>query len=193
MNKFILTGLGFLLISAGLFSYYLQFQNPYKELKSIEKTAVVKEQKVIEEKDFRLKIDPISVEAPIILDVNGNDEEDYLSALQKGVAQLAGTSLPGQPGNSFIFGHSSYYFYDEGSFKYIFSRLSDIEIGNEIEIISNKNTYKYKVFEKKSVNPEQIEVANKLVEGKKETLTLMTCTPTGTAWYRLIVIAEQNP
>ena len=191
MNKFLWIGLGFLFIAAGLFSYYWQYQNPYKDIGALYKEEVIVVPEEIEEKDYQLKITKIGIEAPVVMDVDGNDKDVYLLALQNGVAHLKNSALPGKEGNTFIFGHSSYYFYDPGLYKNVFARLSDVEIDDEIEILSNKNTYKYKVFEKKSVNPDQIEVANKLIEGKKETLTLMTCTPTGTAWYRLIVIAER--
>lgn len=141
-----------------------------------------------EEKNWNIEIPKIEVKAPIILNVDGNDETEYFMALQRGVAHLKGTKIPGQIGNVFIFGHSSYLFYDSGDYKTIFRKLDDVENDDEIIIRSNLDEYKYKVIEKKIINPNEVEVTREIIPGQ-QTLTIMTCTPPGTTFKRLIVIA----
>lgn len=143
-----------------------------------------------EENDWKLDIPKIEVSTPIIMNIDGNNEEEYLRSLQRGVAQLKGTKIPGQIGNVFIFGHSSFLFYDPGDYKTIFRKLDELKNDDEIIIKSNLNEYKYKVIEQKIINPDEVEVTGEIIPGE-ETLTIMTCTPPGTTFKRLIVIAKR--
>jgi len=137
--------------------------------------------------DFHLLIPSLNISAPIIADVDGNDKDAYFKALQGGVAQYKGTSKPGEGGNIFIFGHSSYYWWDPGKYKEIFRNLEDIKAGDDISVWNNSKEYKYKVTSTKVVEPTDVSVLNPT---KNEQLTLMTCVPPGTAEKRLIVIAK---
>jgi sortase A len=184
----ILSGVFLLFVSVLFFIYWWSNKSPIVEY--VYTYSDVQEINYIEEGEWRLKIDKIDVESPIILNVDGNDEREYLSSLQRGVAHLRGTKIPGQVGNIFIFGHSSYLFYDPGDYKTIFKRLDNLDEGDEINIISNLKTYNYKVIDKKIVNPDDVEVVGDVLPGK-ETLSLMTCTPAGTTFRRLILLAER--
>jgi sortase A len=137
--------------------------------------------------DFHLLIPSLNISAPIIADVDGNDQAAYDKALQGGVAQYKGTAKPGEGGNIFIFGHSSYYWWDPGQYKEIFKNLEDIRVGDDISIWYQKKEYKYKVASTEVVDPTDVSV---LEPTKTEQLTLMTCVPPGTAEKRLIVIAK---
>lgn len=187
ININVLGVLFLLLLTSSCFGYYFSNQGQI-----IEYTLTSADIKLArpQEKDWQLKISKLNITAPVQININGNNEDEYMTSLQKGVAHLAGSTLPGNIGNIFIFGHSSYYFYDKGNYKYIFKNLSDLENGDEITIESNIGNYKYKVIDKKVVNPEDVHVTG-IVEEGKETLSLMTCTPVGTAFQRLIVVAER--
>ena len=184
----IFIGLILIFISIGFLVYYYS-----GEPKIIEYTFSQNDLKFTqaEEKDWQLSIPAISVSAPIIINVNGNNEEEYLSSLQHGVAHLAGTGLPGNIGNIFIFGHSSYYFYDRGDYKNIFENLDKLNANDDIIINSNLGEYAYRVISKKIVNPDEVNVTGTAIENK-ETLSLMTCTPAGTSDQRLIILAERK-
>lgn len=142
-----------------------------------------------EEKNWQLEIPKIEVRAPININVNGDNEEEYNKALETGVAHIAGSSLLGQAGNVFIFGHSSFYFYASGDYKSVFRDLDKLKVGDEIRIKSNLKEYNYKVMDIKVVSPEEVEVIKPKNEAK--TLTLMTCTPLYTSLKRLIIVAEE--
>jgi LPXTG-site transpeptidase (sortase) family protein len=116
-------------------------------------------------------------------------EQDIQDALQDGVVHYPGTAKPGQIGNVFVTGHSSYYLWDPGKFKDVFARLHDMYEGDEFTIYWNQDVYHYRIRERKVVSPEETSV---LEQPKDERIaTLMTCTPIGTAKDRLILVAEQ--
>ena len=138
------------------------------------------------ENNYVLNIAKLNLSAPIIINVDGNDKDAYNKALEGGVAHLLGSALPGQAGNPFIFGHSSYYAWKPGNYKQIFKNLNDLEVGGSITISSNLSTYNYKVTDKEIVQPNDVAVANQNYTEKK--LTLMTCWPIGSDKERLVVV-----
>ena len=134
--------------------------------------------------EYVIQIDKLNVKAPIIPNVDGIDEVLYLKALEKGVAHYKGTPLPGNKGNSFIFGHSSYYANKPGSYKEIFKTLGDLKVGDEMKIVHGSETFVYKIFVSKKVADDDGSV---LDETKDEVLTISTCWPPGTYAKRWIV------
>jgi len=141
----------------------------------------------IEVKNFTLIIPKLKIKAPIIPRVDGNDKDTYFTALQNGVAHYKGTKLPGEGGNIFIFGHSSYYKSDPGKYKTVFKSLNQLVKGDEIEVDLNDKSYFYLVSDKKFIEPTE---TSYLANTPSEQLTLMTCWPPGTYEERLIVIAK---
>lgn len=115
-------------------------------------------------------------------------EDDIQKGLQKGVVHYPGTAVPGQIGNVFITGHSSYYVWAPGEYKDTFALLHNLEVGDTIIIYYNENKYTYVIEERKVVKPSQVDV---LKQSDDKRLTLMTCTPIGTALNRLILVAKQ--
>jgi len=121
---------------------------------------------------------------------NWNDlEKQIQEGLKLGVVHYPGTAKPGQYGNVFMTGHSSYYPWDSGKFKDVFATLSKLEVGDRYYVYYNQQKYIYQVTEKKEVQPSNVDV---LVQpSDKKMSTLMTCTPVGTTLRRLIIIGEQ--
>jgi len=144
---------------------------------------------LLNHKGYYLEIKKIDVLAPIILNVNGTKKDIYFKALESGVAQFEGTSLPGEIGNSFIFGHSSYYDNAPGNYKKIFARLNELNYGDQIDIYKDENHLVFEVIEKKIVEPTDLSV---LKQTKDTRLTLMTCWPLGSTKERLIVVAKKQ-
>lgn len=138
--------------------------------------------------DSCLVIPKIKVAAPIIFS-QSRQEKDIQNDLKNGVAHYADTSMPGDPGNCFITGHSSNYTWRGGNYNTVFVFLDKLEKGDEIFIYYNREIYRYEVIESFLVKPEQVEV----LKGNYEPiLTLMTCWPVGTNLKRLIVRAKLN-
>ena len=115
-------------------------------------------------------------------------EKTFQEDLENGVIHYPGTANPGEEGNVFITGHSSYYPWAPGNFKSVFARLKDVEVGDDIIVYYNQEKHHYIVREKKEVKNNDVSV---LEQGEGKFLTLMTCSPVGTNIKRLVVIAEE--
>ncbi len=116
-------------------------------------------------------------------------EKDIQSSLEKGVVHYPGTAKPGQAGNFFVTGHSSYYPWAAGDYKTVFARLHALDVGDEYFVYYHGDQHKYIVQSKTEVSPNNTEVLNQ--PPNKRISTLMTCTPVGTTLRRLILVAEE--
>ncbi len=139
----------------------------------------------------RLIIPKINVEVPVIYNV-GYDHASQMAAMNKGVAHFAipgADSVPGQLGNVVLSGHSSNDLFDPGDYKFIFAQLDKLQNGDTILIHYNSIRYTYIVSKKQVVKPNNVGAL--LGTNDKPVLTLITCTPLGTALNRLLVTADQ--
>lgn len=111
----------------------------------------------------------------------------------KMLGHYKGTSLPGEVGNSFIFGHSSLpIFYDPTDYKTIFTKITELDPGDKFTINYNDVEYSYTVRVEKELLPQEVNPYGAYYPSllNKSTVTLMTCTPPGWKKYRYIVLAE---
>lgn len=108
--------------------------------------------------------------------------------LEKGIVQYPGTAKPGEIGNAFIFGHSSYYPWADGGFKDVFARLNHLVVGDEIIVFYQQKKYVYRVTDKTVVKPGDVTIFKRDPSGRE--LSLMTCWPIGTTYKRLVVFSE---
>lgn len=125
--------------------------------------------------------------------VDSYNEKVYNQYLKLGLAHFKGTPLPGDGGNSFIYGHSaveSFFNNHQNLPETIFSKLSNIDVGQEVDIKKDDKILKYIVRSKKIVSPEDFSILES--QNNKETITLMTCWPQGIGTKRLVVIAEKE-
>lgn len=134
-----------------------------------------------------LVVPKIGVTAPIIF-VDTFDEATIQANLKNGVVHYYQTANPGKVGNSFITGHSSNYWWEKGDYNYVFANLEKLAVGDQAKIYFEGNKFLYQVSSIKVVEATDLTVLDQTV---KPTLTLMTCTPPGTSWKRLIVSFEQ--
>lgn len=139
----------------------------------------------------RLIIPKINVDVPMIYDTKP-DHNSQMDAMFKGVAHFAvpgASSVPGQKGNTVFAGHSSNDVFDPGDYKWIFVQLDKLEKGDTIFVNYNSVRYTYTVTDTKVVLP--TDVSALYGHDDKPILTLITCTPIGTAQKRLLVFADQ--
>jgi len=136
-----------------------------------------------------LSIGSLGIEAPIVY-VSRKDETAYQAALKKGVVHYPGTAKPGEPGNCYIFGHSSDYAWADSPFRAVFALLTEIKTGDEIKVSDSEGRlFRYRVTGTKVVSPKDMSVLDQ--QGyKKRLLTLQTSYPLGTALRRYVVTAE---
>lgn len=116
-------------------------------------------------------------------------EEDIQEALRDGVVHYPGSARPGQAGNFFLTGHSSYYPWVSSKYKDVFARLGELGIGDTYSVFYGGDRHTYRIIEKKEVKPSNVTVLDQPTD--KRLATLMTCTPVGTTLRRLILIAEE--
>lgn len=139
----------------------------------------------------RMIIPKINVDAPTVYDV-GPSNLEQLEAMRDGIAHVkypGATAMPGQVGNAVFSAHSSSDWIDSGNYKFIFVQLERLREGDVIYINYDSVRYSYKVFETKTVEPTDIDSLK--YDGDKPIITLITCTPLGTAEKRFLVYAEQ--
>jgi len=101
--------------------------------------------------------------------------------LRKAVGHIPGTALPGVIGNVALAGHRDTFF----------RPLRNIKKGDDIDLQTERGTYRYVVESTKIVGPRDVGV---LAASGGETLTLVTCYPfyyVGSAPKRFIVRATQ--
>ena len=138
--------------------------------------------------ESRIIIPKINVDVPVVYDIKTREEQAIQDGLERGVVHYAGTSLPGEAGNNVIVGHSSNNFLNSGKYKFAFVLLDRLEL-NDTFILHHEGTrYVYKVTNKQVVEPTDFSL---VLPTDTPTTTLITCTPPGTSWRRLIVQAEQ--
>jgi len=110
-------------------------------------------------------------------------EGEDARTLQLAVGHIAGTSLPGAPGNMGLAGHRDTFF----------RRLREINPGDLIRLVSVEGTFTYAVESTEIVDPDDLWVLDPTPE---PSLTLVTCYPftyLGTAPERFIVRARLKP
>lgn len=134
-----------------------------------------------------LIISKINANAPLVMEPS-QQEANIQKALQNGVVHYAGTAVPGEVGNVVVVGHSSNDWWEPGNYKFVFALLDKLTVGDKIQVNYSSKKYVYEVSNTKVVLPTDLSVLNQTSE---PTLTLITCTPVGTNWKRLIVTAKQ--
>lgn len=120
-----------------------------------------------------LRIPKIHLEVPVL---EGTDD----LSLNRAVGHIAGTAMPGENGNIGIAGHRDGYF----------RGLKDVDLGDKIEIATQKETMTYLIDQITIVNPSDVWVLKPRPD--RPTLTLVTCYPfyyVGSAPRRYIVQA----
>lgn len=138
--------------------------------------------------EYGIVIEKINANARVIADVNPGNEREYVNALTQGVAAALGSIPPGQPGNLYLFSHSTDAPWNIVRYNAIFYLLRELEAGDRVIVFYQNKRYDYIVFDKLIVKPDDISyLTNKYTE---PVLTLQTCDPPGTLINRLIVRAK---
>lgn len=126
-----------------------------------------------------LEIPKLKLEVPI---AEGADEENIRFAVGHLPSSSSIHRLGEKDNNFAIAGHRSYTY---GKF---FNRLDELDEGNELTVFAQNKVFKYRVFDKKIVEPTNVEVVYP-IEGKS-VVTLITCHPPYSDKQRLIVTGE---
>ncbi|MEN9407909.1 MAG: hypothetical protein RLZZ455_1125 [Candidatus Parcubacteria bacterium] len=113
--------------------------------------------------------------------------EDY--NVGKHLVNYGGTAVPPDKGNAVIFGHSTLpQLFNPKDYKTIFAKLHTIEKGDSLIVSVDGTRYTYKVYAIDIVPPDDF--APLMQHYDDSYLTVITCTPPGTIWERLVVSAK---
>lgn len=96
--------------------------------------------------------------------VEGTSEKQ----IKKNVGHFENTAMPGEYGNFCLAGHRNN-LYNE-----VFKGLADVEIGTEIIIKALNGEFRYKIYKKEVIEPENFDVLNQDLSRKE--MTMITCT-----------------
>lgn len=123
-----------------------------------------------------IRIPAIGVDHPVVM---GDDWE----SLKTGVGQHPGSADPGEDGNLVLSAHNDIY-------GRIFQHLDQLDLGDEITILTTTRSYVYLVDEIRILKPSEISV---LERGDKAVLTLISCYPYMIDTHRIVVRASPKP
>jgi LPXTG-site transpeptidase (sortase) family protein len=140
------------------------------------------------DEEFGIVIPKINVNAPIVEGVDPYSSFEYQRQLAKGVAQAAGTGLPDQERTMFLFAHASGDILMARRYNSVFYLLNKLAAGDQLVIYYRGAPYYYQITASKEVAADAV---NYLETDQENDLILMTCTPPGTTWRRLLVFADQ--
>lgn len=106
--------------------------------------------------------------------------------ISRHLVHFPGTALPPLKGNAVIFGHSTMpQLYEEDNYKTIFANIHNLTIGDAIITQIDNKDYTYLITNISIVDADDTSYLSQ--DEEKNLLTIVTCTPPGTTWKRLIV------
>ncbi|MBI2431056.1 MAG: sortase [Candidatus Levybacteria bacterium] len=141
-------------------------------------------QSAIKVERYNLSIPALGIKEAIV------STTDY--DLNHHLVHYPGTSLPPQNGNAVIFGHSTLpQLFNPNDYATIFANAYKLRINDEIIATLEGVSYRYKVKTIFVVDPTDTSVFSQNFDGSY--LTLVTCTPPGTTWKRLIIRGRLVP
>lgn len=138
--------------------------------------------------NFSILVPKLGANANIIPNVDSANPDQYLPALESGVAHAAGTKFPGEHGHIYLFAHSTNTFTNVSRYNAVFYLLYKLEVGDEINLYFHGIRHKYNVTGKTIVDPSEVGYITKKTD--TEFLTLQTCWPPGTVAQRMLIFAE---
>lgn len=109
--------------------------------------------------------------------------------LNSHLVNFPGTAIPPGKGNAVVFGHSTLPpLFDAKNYKTIFSLVHKLVVGDVILVTANSLTYNYKIYFISIVDATDTSYLSQDITDSY--LTIVTCTPPGTTWKRLIIRAK---
>jgi len=105
------------------------------------------------------------------------------------LVQFPGTAFPPNKGNTAIFGHSTLpQLFNPTNYKTIFANALQLKVGDTIEATVNNTLYTYHIVNITITDPQD---TSYLAQQNDESyITIITCTPPGTIWKRLVIRAK---
>lgn len=123
------------------------------------------------------------------LSINNASVTTIDTDLGEHLVNFPGTAVPPNIGTAVIFGHSTLpQLFNPSDYHTIFANAHTLEVGDLINVSVNNTLYTYKIFDIAIVDPEDTSYLTQQYDDSY--LTIVTCTPPGTTWKRLIIHAR---
>lgn len=169
------------------------FQKEKQESKTLILKDESKENIEYSEKENSLEISKIEISAPLIFVSN---ENEVYKALDRGVVHFPTSVLPGEAGQTIILGHSAPPGWPKIKYDWVFSRLNELEAGDEIFVYFNHKKFTYYVSEKVFLErgeeiPKDLTDSEKDLTNSENALILISCWPPGKDIRRIAVVARK--
>jgi LPXTG-site transpeptidase (sortase) family protein len=139
------------------------------------------------EKENSIEIAKIGITAPIIMSVS-SDDTTASADLKKGVIHYPESAEPGKLGQVIILGHSAPANWPHINYDWVFSKISELEKGDEIVINYNNQKFTYIVSGNQVLDKGQDTPTG--IDNSKSNLLLLSCWPPGKNYKRIGVMAE---
>ena len=140
------------------------------------------------DKSDSIEIPKFELTVPLLISETTADN-DLQQLLKKGVVFYPDSVLPGKEGATVILGHSAPSGWPKINYDWVFTRLNELESGDEVFIYLNNRKYPYLVTEKLFLKKGD-EIPESGMLGAISTLTLLSCWPPGIDHKRIAIQAE---
>ncbi|MDO8657976.1 MAG: sortase [Candidatus Levybacteria bacterium] len=131
--------------------------------------------------EYSLSIPKLKIKDVIVSAIDNN--------LDTHLVNYQGTAIPPDKGNAVIYGHSTLpQLFNQKDYKTIFATLHNLKTGDEFSVNVLGVSYLYKIFKITIVDPSDTSIFSQ--DYNDSYITLVTCTPPGTIWKRLIIKAR---
>ncbi|MCX6759571.1 MAG: sortase [Candidatus Nealsonbacteria bacterium] len=137
-------------------------------------------------KEDSLEIPKIEVSAPLIF---VEDIDKVYKTLDNGVVHYPDSVLPGEKGQTIILGHSAPPNWPDIKYDDVFSRLNELEEGDEVFVYFDHREYVYSVIKKIFLEKGE-EVPENALTNSDNMLVLISCWPPGKDIRRIAVEAK---
>jgi LPXTG-site transpeptidase (sortase) family protein len=167
-----------------------KIQNIIPEKKT-EGEKIIKKENTVYCESNRIIISALDVDVPVV-ETMGTTEKEYREALDRGVVHFPDSVYPGEKGLTVLLGHSAPPQYLGVKYYWVFSKINELEEGDEIKVCYNNNLSVYTVV-KKTEDDEIYAVGEEVPpiysNGEKKEMVLMSCWPPGNNQNRIGVRA----
>lgn len=123
------------------------------------------------------------------LNINNASVSTVDDDLAHHLVNFQGTCVPPEKGNCVVFGHSTLpQLYNPKDYKTIFAYAQNLRTGDDVIVDAENILFTYKIFSITIVDPDDTSVLAQSLDDSY--LSIITCTPPGTVWKRLVIKAR---
>lgn len=138
---------------------------------------------------FGIIIPKIRANAVVIAETDFMEKENYVPALQRGVAHAKWSGYPDKSGTTVIFSHIEDSFWRKAHYNTRFLLMYLLQPQDNLWIFYHGKQYTYRVTKIEKVRLSDVRYDS--VQSDKKLLSLITAWPPGLSWKSLVLTAEQ--